>query len=103
MISVILKIKQEVFYFSNEKYIYIYIYTYIYILEEMSWIWQNVCIKIKIEEKYVWWFVYLPTHFDFNLFIAHHNTISQRPGFFFKITPSIGKIISKDFKIHTKD
>ena len=30
--------------------------------------------------------------------IAHHNTIPQRQGFF-KISPSIGKIILKDFPL----
>ena len=35
----------------------------------MSWIWQNVCKKGKTEEKYVWMFVYLPTRFDFYLFL----------------------------------
>ena len=34
--------------------------------------------------------------------IIHHNTIPQWQGFF-KISLSIGKMILKEFKIHTKD
>ena len=33
----------------------------------MNWIRQNVGRKGKTEEKYIWWFVYLPTRFDFVL------------------------------------
>ena len=33
----------------------------------MSWIWLNVHKKGKTEEKYIWWFVYLPTRFDKNV------------------------------------
>ena len=64
----------------------------------MSWICQIVYRKGKTEEKYVWWFVDLPTRFDFihdknerriieACSILHHKTIPQRLGFL-KISPS---------------
>ena len=34
--------------------------------------------------------------------VVHHNIIRQRQGFFI-ISPSIGKIMFKEFKIHSKD
>ena len=49
--------------------------------EEMSWIWLNVRRKSKKEQKYVWWFVYFPTRFDFNIFNAktfYQNYFSMR-------------------------
>ena len=38
--------------------------------------------KVKTEEKYIWWFVYLPTRFDFNLSfnvkVFYRNHFSRR-------------------------
>ena len=65
--------------------IYIYIYTiyYIYIYKGKNGrkyvLIKHFCIqkrlKLKRVGKYIWWFVYLPTRFDFNLFLIQKSFI----------------------------
>ena len=60
----------------NRKLNFVY-QTYIFLSDIYIYIYMCVCVcvcvcvrrKGKVEEKYVWWLVYLPTRFDFNPYV----------------------------------
>ena len=55
--------------------VYVCVCMYIYICSQKLVKSDRMYVEVVKRKKYVWWFVYLPTRFDFNLFLMQRSFI----------------------------